>query len=269
MIAFLERSSSSEDDNHDHEHEEGGRRSSSRNKSQLHSMCYPPTKVLERHSASHLHSPNKTQCTLPSRGTVHHLFSFSAPSPGLVVGQYEGRVGHADGRRRNDQFALTKLVSCLTLTPVHTGSGSRSPFVPTGSPFVSTVSPFPSTDTHLPFVSPHSGSPFPSTATLFAQAPIDIVGLYKLGYRQAPLPLSALPTKSSGSVPPFSAVPIPLAVESPGQQHARPLLLPSHNGQLLLDPPSFQCWCGKREGVTTTVTEFWFCHTSSWATAWR
>ena len=84
MIAFLERSSSSEDDNHDHEHEEGGRRSSSRNKSQLHSMCYPLTKV-QRHFPSHLHSPNKTQRTLPSRGTVHHLFSFSAPSPGLVV----------------------------------------------------------------------------------------------------------------------------------------------------------------------------------------
>ena len=95
MIAFLERSSSSEDDNHDHEHEEGGRRSSSRNKSQLHSMCYPPTKV-QRHSASHLHSPNKTQRTLPSRGTVHHLFSFSAPNP------WAGRSLSANTKEESD-----------------------------------------------------------------------------------------------------------------------------------------------------------------------
>ena len=162
MIAFLERSSSSEDDNDDHEHEEGGRRSSSRNKSQLHSMCYPPTKV-QRHSASHLHSPNKTQRTLPSRGTVHHLFSFSAPNPWAGRSLSANTKEESDTRTEGEETIISPSPSsspALRSTPVHTGSGSRSPFVPTGSPFVSTVSPFPSTDTHSPLVSPHSGSPF-------------------------------------------------------------------------------------------------------------
>ena len=30
----------------------------------------------------------------------------------------------------------------------------------------------------------------------------------------------------------------------PGQQHERPLPFPYHNGQLLVDPPPFQCCCG-------------------------
>ena len=101
---------------------------------------------------------------------------------------------------------------------------------------------FPSTGTDSPFVSTHSGSPFASAGTgpPFDQAPNDTAGLYELGYPHAPLPLSSLPTGSSVSVPPFTAIPIPLGVGSPGQQHVS-LPLPPHNGQLILDPPSFQC----------------------------
>ncbi|KIJ99298.1 hypothetical protein K443DRAFT_175234 [Laccaria amethystina LaAM-08-1] len=79
--------------------------------------------------------------------------------------------------------------------------------------------PFSSTRTGPPFVSTHSSSPFASTGTgpPFAQTPIDTAGLYELGYRHASLPLSALPTGTSGPVPPFCAIPIPLSVGGPGQ----------------------------------------------------
>ena len=79
----------------------------------------------------------------------------------------------------------------------------------------------------------HSGSPFASTGTgpSFAQASIDTARLYELGYRHAPPCLSSLPMGSSGSVPPFGAIPIPLGVGGPGQQHACPLPLLPHNGQ--------------------------------------
>ena len=215
MIASLERSSSSEEDDVD-----GGKRSNSLNKNQQHSTSYSPTKE-QQHSSSYSHSPNKTQRVLPSRGTVHDLFSFSAPSPGA------GRVASANTGEESDvrtegeatiksppQARLLPYPPLLT--PIHTGSGSRSPFLSTGSPF--------------------------------APTPMDAAGLYELGYCHAPLPLSS----SSGSGPPFNAIPIPLGVGGPGQQqhaHARPLPLPPHNRQQLLpDPP-------KREGVATTVTD--------------
>ena len=91
---------------------------------------------------------------------------------------------------------------------------------------------------------------------------MDAAELHALGYRHVPLPLSSLPTGSSGPVPsPFVAIPIPLGVGGPGQQHARPLPLPPpHNGQqLLVDPPPLSGSGGggerKRGGVATTVTD--------------
>ena len=215
IIASLERSSSSEDEDDD-----GGRRSNSLNKNQRHSMSYSPTKE-QQHSASYSHSPNKTQRPLPSRGTVHDLFSFSAPSPGAGRGPSTNTREASDTRTEGEETIKSPHQARLLpypplLTPVHTGSGSRSPFLSTGSPFVPT--------------------------------PMDATGLYELGYRHAPLPLSS----SSASIPPFSAIPIPLGVGGPGQQQharARPLPLPLHNGQQLLpDPP-------KREGAATTVTD--------------
>ena len=115
-----------------------------------HTQCL----ILQRHSGYHLHSPNKTRRTLPSRGTVHDSISFSAPSPGLVVVpvliRWKSRTRGL--KEKKGSIRPTKLVSCRT--------------IPTASPFVSTVSLFPSTDTHPPFVSPHSGSPFASTGPL-------------------------------------------------------------------------------------------------------
>jgi hypothetical protein len=142
MIASLERSSSSEDDNDD-DQEGGGRRSSSPNKSQRNSMSYSPTED-QRHSASYSHSPNNTQHTLPSQGTVHDLLWFSAPGPGA------GRSPSANTREESDTWMegeettklphQARLPPCPPLLmPVHNGSGSRSPFVPTGTPFISTV----------------------------------------------------------------------------------------------------------------------------------
>ena len=215
MIASLERSSSSEEDDDD-----GGRRSNSPNKNQRHSTSYSPTK--EQHSTSHSLSPNKTQRALPSRGTVHDLFSFSAPSPGAGHGRSANTKEESDARTEGEETIKSPPQARLLpypplLTPVHTGSGSRSPFLSTGSPFAPTQ--------------------------------MDAAGLYELGYRHAPLPLSS---SSSSSGPPFGAIPIPLGVGGPGpQQHARarPLPLPPHNGQhLIIDPP-------KREGVATTVTD--------------
>ena len=216
MIASLERSSGSEDDDDD-----GGRRSDSPNKNQRRSTSYSSTKE-QQHSSSYSHSPNKTQRALPSRGTVHDLFSFSAPSPGASHGPSANTREESDTRTEGEEtIKLPHQARLLPypplLTPVHTGSGSRSPFLSTGPPF--------------------------------APIPMDAAGLYELGYRHAPLPLSS---SSSGSGPPFNAIPIPLGVGGPGQQqHARvrPLPLPPHNGQHLLpDPP-------KREGVATTVTD--------------
>jgi len=233
MIASLERSSSSEDDNDD----EGGRRSTSPNKNQRHSTSYSPTKE-QQHSASYSHSPNKTQRALPPRGTVHDLFSFSAPSPVAGRGPSANTREESNTQTEGEETIKSPHQARLLpypplLTPVHTGSGSgsRSPFISTGSPF--------------------------------APASMDAAGLYELGYRHAPLPLSSLPTGSSGSTSPFVPIPIPLGVGGPGQQHARPLPLPPpHNGQqLLLDPPPLSSAAAggggerKREGVATTVTD--------------
>jgi len=234
MIASLERSSSSEDDNDD---EGGGRRSTSPNKSQRNSTSYSPTKE-QQHSMSNSHSPTKTQRNLPPRGTVHDLFSFSAPSPVAGRGPSANTREESNTRTEGEETIKSPHQARLLpypplLTPVHTGSGSgsRSPFVSTGSPF--------------------------------APASMDAAGLYELGYRHVPLPLSSVPTGSSGSTSPFVAIPIPLGVGGPGQQHARPLPLPPpHTGQqLLLDPPPLSSAAAgvagerKREGVATTVTD--------------
>ena len=222
MIASLERSSSSEEDD-----DNAGRRSNSPNKNQRRSTSYLPTKE-QQHSSSYSHSPNKTQRALPSRGTVHDLFSFSAPSPGAGRGPSAHTREESDTQTEGEATIKSPHQARLSphqarllpypplLTPVHTGSGSRSPFLSTGSPF--------------------------------APTPMDAAGLYELGYRHAPLPLSS---SSPGSGPPFGAIPIPLGVGGPGQQHARarPLPLPPHNGQQLLPEPP------KGEGVATTVTD--------------
>jgi hypothetical protein len=110
MIASLEWSSIPEDDN---DQERGGRRSSSPNKNQRHSTSYSPAKE-QQHSASysHSHSPNKTQHSLPPRGTVHDFFSCSAPTPGVGHGPSANTREEA-GRKRNDQ--ITPPCSSLAL----------------------------------------------------------------------------------------------------------------------------------------------------------
>ena len=144
MIASLERSSSSEEDDDD-----GGRRSISPNKNQRHSTSDSPTKE-QQHSSSYSHSPNKTQRALPSRGTVHDLFSFSAPSPGAGRSPSSNTRKESDTRTEGEETIKSPHQAHLSphqprllpypplLTPVHTGSGSRSPFLPTGSPFAPT-----------------------------------------------------------------------------------------------------------------------------------
>ena len=87
----------------------GGRRSSSPNKSQRNSIFYSPTKD-QRHCLSCSHSPSKT---LPSRGTVHYLFSSSAPSPG--AGRFPSANTGAHGwKEKNRSNPPTKLASCFT-----------------------------------------------------------------------------------------------------------------------------------------------------------
>ena len=266
MIASLERSSSSMNFNEDHDDEGGGRRSSSPNRSQRNSTPYSPTKD-QRHSASYSHLPNKTQRPLPSRGTGHDSFSFFAPSPGAGRGPCantrEESVTWTDNGRKEKKRSNrpTKLASCLTHRCLHLCIPALArAFRLYLQSLRSFVPPSPSTGMNSPFVSTHSGSPFASTGTdpPFAQAPIDTAGLYGLGYHHVPLPLSSLPTGSSGSVLPCT-IPNPLGVGGPGQQHARPLPLPPHNGQLLLvDPPLPGADVGgerKREGVATTVTD--------------
>ena len=81
-IAFLERSSSSEDDNHGHGHEEGGRAHRIRAN---HTQCLIlglKSNDVPRPICIH---PTKLSALFPRGRTVHDLFSFFAPSPGLVV----------------------------------------------------------------------------------------------------------------------------------------------------------------------------------------
>ena len=47
-----------------------------------------------------------------------------------------------------------------------------------------------------------------------------------------------------------------VGVGGPGQQHARPLPLPPHNGQHLVDPPLSSAGEGEGECVATTATDF-------------
>ena len=85
-----------------------GRRLSSLNKSQQNSISYSPTKD-QRDSASYSHSPNETQCTLPSWGILHDLFSFSVPSFGLVVFPRED----SDTGKEEEEMIKSPHQACL------------------------------------------------------------------------------------------------------------------------------------------------------------
>ena len=183
MIAFLKQSSSSEEGDDD----DRGRRSNSLNKNQQCSTAYSLT-TDERHSASCLHSPNKTQHTLLLQGTIHDLFLLSAPITGAGRGPSANTREKSDTwteGEENNQIAPPSLSPALPTMLVHTISGLCSPFLFTGSP-----------------VTPAS---------------IDTAGLYEFGYCHAPLPLSSLPMGSSGSVPPFCVILTLLGVGGPGQ----------------------------------------------------
>ena len=142
MIASLERSSSSKNYNGDHDDEGGGRRSSSLNKSQRNSTSYSLTKD-QRPSVSYSHSPSQTQRTLLSRGIVYDLLSFCAPRSGVSRGPTrEESDTWTEGEETIKSAHQARLLTYPPLlTPVHTGSGSRSPFVPTDSPFVCAIIP--------------------------------------------------------------------------------------------------------------------------------
>jgi len=193
-----------------------GRRSSSPNKDQRNPTSYSPTRTTTFRVLFAFAQQDSAHSYL-----MWDLCSFSPPSANTRK--------EPDARTEREETIKSPHQACLLpypplLTPVHSGSGSgsRSPFISSGSPF--------------------------------APASIDRAGLYELRYRHVPLPLSSLPTGFSGPVPsPFVAIPIPLGVGGPGQQHARPLPLPPpHKGQqLLVDPPPLSgaaaVW-GKEEG---------------------
>ena len=72
-------------------------------------------------------------------GTVHDLFSFSAPSPGPGHGPSANTMEESDTRTEGEETIKLPLQARLLpyrpqLMPVNT-SGSHSPFVSTGSPF--------------------------------------------------------------------------------------------------------------------------------------
>ena len=138
MVASFKRSSSSEDDNSDNNDEGGGRRFSSPNKS----LTSYSLITDQRHSASCWLSP-KTQRTLPSRGTVHDLFSSSAPSTGAGRGPSANMREESDNGQKEKKTIKSPHQACLLpypplLMPVHTNPGSRSPFVSTGLPLAPT-----------------------------------------------------------------------------------------------------------------------------------
>ena len=168
VIAFLKQPLSSKDANDDHDDEGGVRRSSSPNKSQPNSTSYSPTNDQSRPTTFRiLFALTLQDSARSSLGvTVHDLFSFSAPSPqGPGHGPSANTMEESDTRTEGEETINLPLQARLLpyqplLMPVNT-SGSRSPFVSTGSPF--------------------------------APASMDAVGLYELGYRHAPLPLSSLP----------------------------------------------------------------------------
>ncbi|EDR07290.1 uncharacterized protein LACBIDRAFT_388494 [Laccaria bicolor S238N-H82] len=117
MIASLERPPSSDDDD-----DYVGRRSSSPNKNQRHSTttAYSPSKEPASHSYSYSYSPNKTQRALPSRGTVHDLFS--VPSPGVSAREDTRTEGGEETIKSPHQHQARLLPYPPLLTPVHTGS---------------------------------------------------------------------------------------------------------------------------------------------------
>ena len=130
---------------------------------------------------------------------VYFLFLPLALVLVMVLVPIRGKSRKHGRKEKKRSHRPTKLIFCFIRPPVYAWS-----------PFVSARSPFPSTGPGSPFVSTHSGSPFASTGT-GPQALVDTAGLYELGYRHAPLPLPSLSTGSSGSVPPFGVISIPLA----------------------------------------------------------
>ena len=55
----------------------------------------------------------------------------------------------------------------------------------------------------------------------------------------------------------MTLIPLGVGVGGPGQQHARPLPLPPHNGQHLVDPLLSSAGEREAECVAITVTDFW------------
>ena len=55
---------------------------------------------------------------------------------------------------------------------------------------------------------------------------------------------------------PRTIIPLGVGVGAPGQQHARPLPLPPHNGQHLVDPLLSSAGESEGECVATTATDF-------------
>ena len=141
VIAFLKQPLSSKDANDDHDDEGGGRRSSSPNKSQPNSTSYSPTNDQSRPTTFRILFAFTLQDSAHSSlgGTVHDLFSFSAPSPGPGHGPSANTMEESDTRTEGEETIKLPLQARLLpyrpqLMPVNT-SGSRSPFVSTGSPF--------------------------------------------------------------------------------------------------------------------------------------
>ncbi|KIK05986.1 hypothetical protein K443DRAFT_3518 [Laccaria amethystina LaAM-08-1] len=147
---------------------------------------------------------------------------FIAASPGADCGPNANTREESDTRTEGEETIKSPHQAHLlpSLTPVHTVSCLRSPF---------------------------------------AQIRHSFLGRHLLPQVQALRSLKLQLIQQDCCVPPFRAIPIPLGVGGPGQQHARPLPLPPHNGQqFLVDPPLFGAGVGgerKREGVATTVTD--------------
>ena len=106
---------------------------SSLDKSQQTSTTFSPTEG-QQHSTSPSHSPNMTQRTLPSQGTLHGLFSFSAPSPGAGCGPYANMREESNAWMEGEEMITSPHQADLLfyppqLMPVYSSPGSRSPFV--------------------------------------------------------------------------------------------------------------------------------------------
>ena len=76
---------------------------------------------LNEHSASYSHSPNKTQGTLPSRGTVHRLFWFSARSFGVWCQSWAiaNMREESDARTEGAEMTTSPPSSSVLLAPAY------------------------------------------------------------------------------------------------------------------------------------------------------